>query len=239
MEKVLKGVIIKELDKTIFGIDVMLYCVMAVLGFMIVRIKLIQLVDPVLYAAPMFFMFSFFGLLAYFLNRRKNDYEFLFFGLINVVVGSFILVNTYYPDKAFILGNAVFIYSIANVLNKGYHLKKLIEENNINLYSKLAITILLTLLSLYVIFNLYDGLSISYLVLGYYFLGFGLIGMLEPLLLIVIRDPIIEKFLVDCLNCNNKIITKKTKKDISKKTTIKKVVRKRINEKNKTIKKTK
>ncbi|UKI58726.1 MAG: hypothetical protein L6V81_05005 [Clostridium sp.] len=64
------------------------------------------------------------SLVAYFVNRRPEDYEFLFFGLINIIVGTYVLVNELFPNSCLIVGSAILIYSIANVLNKGYHTNK-------------------------------------------------------------------------------------------------------------------
>lgn len=207
-------IVIKEFDRTLLGVDIMLYTVFAVIGYIILKLPELNSVTSIDYVAPLFYMFGFFSLVAYFINRRPNDYEYLVFGLINVLVGSFVLVNSYYPQTGFILGNAVLIYSIAIVLNKGYHTKKLMEARDIRLYPKMAITILLALLGVLVISNLYTALSDQYLILGYYFMTFGLISLFEPLIMIVMRNPKLETFLVSLLEEEpvNEIKTKENKK---------------------------
>lgn len=197
--KNMNKVVVKEFDRTLLGVDIMLYTIIAVVGYLTLKFSSIDTIKIIDYVPPIFYMFAFFSLVAYFVNRRPNNYEFLLFGLINVIVGSFVIVNLSYPESGFILGNAVLIYSIANVLNKGYHTKRLLEMKDINVYTKLAITILAALLGLLIIFNLYQNNIFQSLVLGYYFMTFGLISLLEPLLMIVMKSPKVEAYLVNLL----------------------------------------
>ncbi len=208
----MKKVIIKEFDRTLLGVDIMLYCVIAVIGYMILKFPEIELLNIMEYAPPLFYMFGFFALVAYFVNRRPNDYEYLFFGLINIIVGSFVLVNSYNPNSSFVLGTAILIYSILNFINKGYHTSVLMKEKNINLYPKMSITILLALLGVLIISNLYDKVNLQCLVLGYYFMTFGLISLFEPLLMIVIRNPKLEAYLVSLLEDDDLKVKKENKK---------------------------
>lgn len=221
----MKKIILKEFDRTIIVIDIMLYVVIAFMGNMIVNIPEIENMSVMEYTPSIFFMFGFFGILAYFLNRREGNYEFLLFGLTNVVVGTFVFVNRFYPDSSFILGNSLFIYSLFNILNKGYHTRKLMMNRDINCYVKLSVTILLFLLGLYVAINLYCGNTIEYLVMGYYFLVYGLVSLLEPFLFIIIKNPSIEVYLASSLKTNKKIKSNNKKIDLPK---VKKITPKKI-----------
>lgn len=218
----MKKVVIKEFDRTLLGIDLMLYCFFAVVGYIMLRFPELDSLKATEYISPIFYMFAFMSLVAYFVNRRPNDYEFLFFGLINIIVGTYVLVNELFPNSCLIVGSAVLIYSIANVLNKGYHTNKMINNNDINVFAKLAITILLTMLSLIVVVDLYNHEEGTSMVLGYYFMGFGLVSLLEPLLMILTRNPKIEKYLTS-LSKDDKKITKTKKKT----TTIKEIKKKK------------
>ena len=222
----MKKVVIKEFDRTLLGIDLMLYCFFAVVGYIMLRFPELDSLKATEYISPIFYMFAFMSLVAYFVNRRPNDYEFLFFGLINIIVGTYVLVNELFPNSCLIVGSAVLIYSIANVLNKGYHTNKMINNNDINVFAKLAITILLTMLSLIVIVDLYNHEEGTSMVLGYYFMGFGLVSLLEPLLMILTRNPKIEKYLTSLSKNDKKIIKTKKKtptiKEIKKKKPVKK-----------------
>lgn len=227
----MKKVVIKEFDRTLLGIDLMFYCFFVVVGYIMLQFPELEVLRPVEYAAPLFYMFAFMSLVAYFVNRRPEDYEFLFFGLINIIVGTYVLVNEYFYDSCFIIGSAVLLYSIANVLNKGYHTKKLIEKNDVNVYVKLSITVLLTLLSLLVLSDLFNCEEVTGMVLGYYFMGFGLISLFEPLLMVLTKNPKVETYLV---SINEK--EKKTVKTKKKSTTPKEIKKKKLVKKSNTKK---
>ena len=78
--------VVKEFDKTIYSIDIMLYAIMGIVGYMLLQFSSMSNLDTEQYIIGIFFIFGFISLLAYFLNRRKGDYEFLFFGAINIIV---------------------------------------------------------------------------------------------------------------------------------------------------------
>ena len=196
--------VIKESDRTFLLIDFMLYMLYIVCGYILLRYPEIEVLQPIRYVTPLFYLFGFFSLIAYFMNRRKEDYEFLFLGLINILTGSFILFFSYYTDTSFILGNALLIYSITMVFNKGWHTIKLSRENNINMFPKFAITILLTLLGILVTTNLYKEMTLQTLILGYYFISFGVLSLFEPIMIIVIRNKKLRKQLVALLEEENK-----------------------------------
>ena len=184
----MKKEIIKEKDKTLIGLDIMLYVIYAVVGYILLRVSDVVSFDPVDCASPLLYMFGFFSLLTYFLNRRKDDYEQLFFGFINIVTAKFLLVNAYYPNTGFVMADALLIYSIAIVLNKGYHAKKLLEKGDINFFVKLPMTVILTILGILVVANIYNKIDVGNTILGYYFLVFGLISLLEPLMYILLSN---------------------------------------------------
>lgn len=184
----MKKEIIKEKDKTLIGLDIMLYVIYAVVGYILLRVSDVVSFDPVDCASPLLYMFGFFSLLTYFLNRRKDDYEQLFFGFINIVTATFLLVNAYYPNTGFVMADALLIYSIAIVLNKGYHAKKLLEKGDINFFVKLPMTVILTILGILVVANIYNKIDVGNTILGYYFLVFGLISLLEPLMYILLSN---------------------------------------------------
>ena len=195
----MKKVVIKEFDKTHLIIDIMLYTIFVVVGFILLNFSEIELLNPVRYASPLFFMFGFFSLLAYFMNRREGDYELLIFGFINVCIAAFILVYISFPNSAFIMADAVLVYSIANVINKGYHCKQLLKNRDVNFFTKLSVTILLLFLGVFVVSSLYTKIEVGSMILGYYFIIFGLLSLLEPLISILTRNVRIEKYILEFL----------------------------------------
>ena len=232
----MKKVIIKEFDKTYLILDVMLYTIFVVVGFVLLNFSDIELLNPIKYASPIFFMFGFFSLLTYFLNRREGDYELLLFGFINVCIAAFIMIYMSFPNSAFIMADAVLVYSIANVINKGYHCKALLDKKDINFFPKISVTILLLLLGVFVVSALYTKIEVGSLILGYYFIIFGLLSLLEPLISILTKNVKLENYILEFLSYENKeeetkrvnekiphkqkmSSIKKTKKNTSKKTT--------------------
>ncbi len=210
-------VVIKEFEKKHLGIDIMLYVMFIVLGFALLNFPFIDEFNPTEYAPQLFYMLAFFSLLAYFLNRREDDYEKLIFGFINVCVGTFVLVYAFYPETGFILADAVLIYSIAIVVNKGYYCKKLLEERNLNFFSKTAVTILLLVLGVFVVSSIYNKVEASSMILGYYFIVYGLLSLLEPFMEILINGGKVKKTLFNFLSYDEKEEEKESKSKSAKK----------------------
>lgn len=200
----MKKIVIKEFDKAYLIVDIMLYTVFVVTGFILLNFSDIELLNPIRYASPLFFMFGFFSLLAYFLNRREGEYELLIFGFINVCIAAFILIYVSFPNSAFIMADAVLVYSLANVINKGYSCKALLEKKDINFFPKVSVTILLLLLGVFVVSSLYTKIEVGSLILGYYFIIFGLLSLLEPLITILTRNVKLENYIMDFLSYENK-----------------------------------
>ena len=186
-------VVLKEFEKRLLVIDIMLYCVFIVVGFFLIKIPVFETLNTVEYASALFYMFAFFSLLAYFANRREGNYELLMFGFINVCVASFILIYEGYPDFGFILADGVLIYSLGNVLNKGYNCGILLKEKNINFFIKVSVTILLLFLGVFAVSSLYTKPEAGNMILGYYFVIFGLLSLIEPLMEIIMKNQRVEK----------------------------------------------
>ena len=198
-------VVFKESGKKQVIVDIIYYCAYVVLGFALLNFADMGLGDPIYHAPCMFFSLAFFAILAYFINRREGDYEFLFEGFINIVVATFILVYTAYPDSGFILADAVLLFSIANVLNKGYSCKLLIDKKDINFFPKITITILLLFLGVFVVASLYDKVEVGVLILGYYFIIFGLLSLLEPLDSIVLGNRSLKRRIIYALSYDEEV----------------------------------
>ena len=63
--------VVKEFDKTIYAIDIMLYAIMGIIGYMLLQFSGMPNLDVEQYIIGIFFIFGFISLLAYFLNRSK------------------------------------------------------------------------------------------------------------------------------------------------------------------------
>ena len=218
----MKKVVIKELDRTFLGIDLMLYSIYVVIGYILLGFPEIEILNPMEYSPVLFYMFGLFSLIAYFSNRRCNDYEYLFLGLINVTIGSFVLVNVLFGNDALIMALAVCAYSLAIILNKSYHLFNMFKNKDVNFYPKTISVILLVFIGFLTISPLFAKYAAANMILGYYFMAFGLVNLLEVLTTIIIRNPKLDKALSSILDLEPE---KKTKKKV----TLKEIKKKKIN----------
>jgi uncharacterized membrane protein HdeD (DUF308 family) len=193
-------VIIKESGKKHVSVEIVLYILYGVIGFVLLNLSEIGMKNPVSFIPTILYIFDFLSLFCYFINRREDDYELLLLGVINVLVGTFIMYYTNFPNKGFIMADAVLIYALANVLNSGYTCHKLVGKRDLNFFPKVSITTLLLFLGFFVVASLYNKIEVGTLILGYYFVAFGLLNLLEPFSSILIDNKKLQKKLFDFLS---------------------------------------
>ncbi len=227
-------IIFKESGKCHLCVDLILYLLITVIGFIVLFSNCLNnnILD---YLYAIFYVIAIISLIAYFSNRRLNDYESLLFCLINVFVGTFALLNYNYINEYVILSLCIFMHTICNAANKWYHSSLLDEKNDPFLISKASMTFLLAILGLFVSMSFYFHSLLGYEFLGYYFIAFGLISLLEPLMKILIKNSIISKYLI---HENKKVETIKTKVVTKEKVKPKVKVEKKKDTKKKTTSKT-
>lgn len=218
----MKKVVIKELDKTFLGIDLMLYCIYVVMGYILIGFPEVEILNPMEYSPVLFFMFGFFSLVAYFLNRRVGNYEYLFLGLINVMVATFVLVHAFFGNDALIMALVISIYSLSIILNKSYYLVHMLKNKDINFYPKTITVILLILIGLLTVSPIFAKYAAANMILGYYLMAFGLVNLLEVLLTILIRNPRLDNALTSIFGLAPVKTTKK-------KVVLKEIKKKKIN----------
>lgn len=215
-------VVIKELDKTFLGIDLMLYCIYVVMGYILIGFPEVEILNPMEYSPVLFFMFGFFSLVAYFLNRRVGNYEYLFLGLINVMVATFVLVHAFFGNDALIMALVISIYSLSIILNKSYYLVHMLKNKDINFYPKTITVILLIFIGLLTVSPIFAKYAAANMILGYYLMAFGLVNLLEVLLTILIRNPRLDNALTSIFGLAPVKTTKK-------KVVLKEIKKKKIN----------
>lgn len=218
----MKKVVIKELDKTFLGIDLMLYCIYVVMGYILIGFPEVEILNPMEYSPVLFFMFGFFSLVAYFLNRRVGNYEYLFLGLINVMVATFVLVHAFFGNDALLMALAISIYSLSIILNKSYYLVHMLKNKDINFYPKTITVILLIFIGLLTVSPIFAKYAAANMILGYYLMAFGLVNLLEVLLTILIRNPRLDNALTSIFGLAPVKTTKK-------KVVLKEIKKKKIN----------
>ena len=207
----IKKIVIKEFDRKLLGIDIMLYFIIAVIGFSLLKITASTTIDTIQFIPSIFYIIGFFGLITYFTNRRKDDYEFLIFSLINICTATFLIANQNYGDDSFIVADAMLFYALANLLNKCYYSSLLIKEKNINFFPKISISIILALLGIFTVYELYNKIDYGVIIISYYFVALGLISLLEPLSLIIMRNSNVEEKILLVLKYEIKTKEKKNK----------------------------
>lgn len=230
--------------KKLLGVDVILYLLISIIGFILLKNPELEVLKPIAYASTLYFIIAFFAIIAYFFNRRDKDYEHLIFALNSVIIGAYLFVSATKQNTAFVLGNSVLFFSLLNFINKAYHTIKLTKQNNIEVFPKTALCIMLLLLGILVINNLYNEVTMQTLVLGYYFLTFGLLSLVEPLVIYLFKFPKVQNYFDKLMNEENQreeqaIIDKaneiksspKEEKTKIKKVNVKKPTPKKIQEK--------
>lgn len=224
----MKKEILKEFKKEQVWIKVVYYGLFTLVGLALLRFSDQGITNPIKYVPMIFYCFAFLTILTYFANRIKGDYELLYFGLINVVVGTFVLVNIYYPNSGFILSDAVLLYSILNVINSGYACVRELQERKLSFFMKTAITFMLLFLGVFVVSALYDKVEFGTLILGYYFSAFGLLYLLSVFTNVVLSNKKTQKKILDYITYEDeKEEEEKPKKEVKAKPTTKRVVKDR------------
>ena len=202
----MKKKVLKEYDGILLGVDIIFYSIFVIIGSILLESQYLEHIKAVDYTMPIFYCLGFFSLVAYFVNRRPDDYEFLFFGLINIIIATYISNNNFY-DSSIILGRVICLYTLAVALNK---------KDDYDMIPNLISTILLTILGIFVSYHFINGMVIESILLGYYFIGFGVFGLLEPLLKILFRIPKVRNYLDEVFS-SDMPVHRKTKKIIKNK----------------------
>jgi len=197
-------VVLKEFKREYILIKIIFYGLFALVGFELLHFSNIGFTNPIKYVPVMFYTFAFLSLLTYFANRIKGNYELLYFGLINVVVGTFVLVNNKYPNSGFILADAVLLYSVLNVINGGFACYRLLKEKNLNVFMKMAITFMLLFMGVFVVSAIYDKVDQGTLILGYYFTAYGLLELLELFTTIVVGNKKLQEKMLNYIDFGEK-----------------------------------
>ena len=96
------------------------------------------------------------------------------------------------------------MYAIANTLNRGLYVKNPDEDNSSKAVVKFAVLVLIAVISVFAAINLFSHKSVGSTVVGYYLIGFGFISLIEPYMLILIKNDNNEKVVKKSLK-NHKI----------------------------------
>ena len=99
--------------------NLILSVIVIIIGIITTVFKSFGLVDIVLYASILFYVFAFFSIIAYFVKRNKGDYETLLLSLINIITATVMFVLKG-QDELMVLGLGMTLYTIMMVFNRMY-----------------------------------------------------------------------------------------------------------------------
>ncbi len=213
-----KKVIIRENNNFKILVDLIFYVLVSILGYLLLDYENFNIVNNYMLLPSIFYIIAALSILAYYVIKRKDDYDYLIYSLINVICGTYILSPNYYHNT-FIIGDALLIYAAGIVVCKFLSARKLWREKNTNFIFKLSNSFVILFISIIAVYTLYSKEDVSNMIIGYYLIGFGLLNLLEPLANIILSNPNIDRFLISILKYNEKesLKNKKTIKTITKK----------------------
>ena len=172
--------------------NLILSVIVIIIGIIRTVFKSFGLVDIVLYASILFYVFAFFSIIAYFVKRNKGDYETLLLSLINIITATVMFVLKG-QDELMVLGLGMTLYTIMMVFNRMYKIICLKNENSFMWIVKFVTTFLIGVLGALTAYNLFNEVSVQTLLYGYYFITLGVIMTLENTIDLVVTDDKFDK----------------------------------------------
>lgn len=182
-------------DKKIL-MSLITYLVAFIVGLVSMIFPALGFKNPILYASVVFYIISFFGIFGYFASHEDSkDYELLFFSLGGILAASYLFISEF-AKVSFAMGTGFLIFMTVITINKIYYTRRM-KNSGSNLWMLRAISLILILfLSVLTIQNFYRDISdVKTVMLGYYFLTFGLLSAVELLTVTQISEKMFERIL--------------------------------------------
>ncbi len=205
--------------------NLILSVIVIIIGIITTVFKSFGLVDIVLYASILFYVFAFFSIIAYFVKRNKGDYETLLLSLINIITATVMFVLKG-QDELMVLGLGMTLYTIMMVFNRMYKIICLKNENSFMWIVKFVTTFLIGVLGALTAYNLFNEVSVQTLLYGYYFITLGVIMTLENTIDLVVTDDKFDKAMKKIIaeeDSKNKLEEIKEEKVVKEEKTVKEV----------------
>jgi len=182
---------LKSIDLHLIA-NLILSVIVLIMGIVIMIFKAFGLTDIILYVSVLFYIYAFFGIIAYFVKRREGDYELLLLSLINIVVATYMFVfqNDNLP---MILGSAMTVYTILIVANRGYKVLLQKSQNNFVWVIKFIMTFLLAFIGILTTINLFNETTVQTMMMGYYFIITGVLMTIESSIELFMTDRAFNK----------------------------------------------
>lgn len=195
MKKNLKNIDLNLITQLALSIVILL------IGGALMIFKTFGLNDIILYVSILFYTFSFFSVICYFIKRKDGDYEILLLSLINIIIATFMFVLKN-DDSTMVLGLGMLVYTVLVLCNRGYKIINLRSENNFMWIIKFISTFLITLVGILTSINLFTNVTVETLMFGYYFISFGFILLIEDLIELFVTEDKFEKIISILLDEN-------------------------------------
>lgn len=205
--------------------NLILSVIVIIIGIITTVFKSFGLVDIVLYASILFYVFAFFSIIAYFVKRNKGDYETLLLSLINIITATVMFVLKG-QDELMVLGLGMTLYTIMMLFNRMYKIICLKSENSFMWIVKFVTTFLIGVLGALTAYNLFNEVSVQTLLYGYYFITLGVIMTLENTIDLVVTDDKFDKAMKKVIaeeDSKNKLEEIKEEKVVKEEKTVKEV----------------
>lgn len=165
-----------------------------IMGILIMIFKTFGLIDVILYISILFYILAFVKVIAYFIKRKKNDYETLILALISTIIGTFMFI--YKSDSVSVtLGLGLAVFSVLEIVNRGYRIMILKREENFMWAVKFIITFVIGVLGLLTSINFYNETTVQTMMIAYYFITFGLLLTIENFIELFINDKKFKRIL--------------------------------------------
>lgn len=193
MKKTLKSLDLNLISQLILGIIVL------IMGIVVMVFKSFGLIDIVLYASILFYIYALFSTIMYFVRRKEGDYELLLLSLINIITATFMFVFKK-DNPPMILGAGMSIYTILVVANRGCKILLLKNQNNYIWIIKFIVTFLIAFLGMLTTFNLFNEVTVQTMMYGFYFMSLGFMLTIENIIEIFITDETFKKILSKILD---------------------------------------
>lgn len=142
-----------------------------------------------------YFLFAVVTFLCYLYSRKDKDYEFIFLAVTSVIIGAFFyLVDD--VNTGVLLGTGVLSFGIQAICIKVYKIVNFYKNRNYLWLSNLTFTILLTLTTALISFNLFTTITeVHTMLFGFYFIVYGILYLLDLILGIYVKTENFKKFM--------------------------------------------
>lgn len=170
-------------EKSLF-VTLLLYLIITLIGTIVMSFPAFGYLNPVSYASILFYIFAFFNVIGYFMCREeRKNYELLYFCLINILGASALFISDYTASSSS-LGTGFLIYTILITINRLYYAFELKKQNNTLWILRVMTAVLILFLGILTIQNFYRNIvTLQTLMIGYYFISFGIVSLLETFIL--------------------------------------------------------